>query len=344
MKSDRSAALRIGLSAKAMAAHGALIGQALAERAHQLLSFESLQHAALPTLDIALITRDVTGLSTKHVVAAETAAVYDLMRRAPELAWVHIHSAGADRPIYQALMARGVAVSTSSGANAEVVVQTALAGLLALALGFPALLAAQRQHRWVPLIASPLPRELRGQTVLIVGWGPIGQGIGAVLRLLGLQLMVVRHSGAPAAPDVPTFAFADWRQALPRADWLLLACPLNASTLRMVDAAALAKLPAGARLVNVARGEVVVERDLIDALRTGRLGGAYLDVFEHEPLAADSPLWALDNVLLTPHVAGHSDGNERRVVQRFVANLQRWSAGQPLASLASPATQQAAQR
>ena len=334
----RSAALRIGLSARALAAHGPAIAQALAGRRHQLLSFEALQHQPLPALDIALISRDVTGLSTKQVVATETAAVYDLLRRAPALAWVHIHSAGADRPIYQALMARGVAVSTSSGANAEVVVQTAVAGLLALARGFPALMAAQQQRHWLPLMASALPRELSGQTALIVGWGPIGQGIGAVLRLLGLKLRVVRHSGAPVAADVPSYAFSDWRQALPRADWLLLACPLNAASLRLVDAAALALLPAGARLINVARGEVVVESDLVAALQSGRLGGAYLDVFEHEPLPADSPLWTLDGVLLTPHVAGFSDGNEARVVERFVANLQRWTSGQDLASLASLAT------
>jgi phosphoglycerate dehydrogenase-like enzyme len=89
-------------------------------------------------------------------------------------------------------------------------------------------------------------------------------------------------------------------------------------------------LPAGACLLNVARGEVVVERDLAEVLRQGRLGGAFLDVFEHEPLASDSPLWGFDNVIVTPHSAGHSDGNYRRVADIFLANLTRWHAGQPL--------------
>jgi phosphoglycerate dehydrogenase-like enzyme len=117
---------------------------------------------------------------------------------------------------------------------------------------------------------------------------------------------------------------------LPRTDWLLLACPLSDRTRGLIDAAALARMPAGARLVNVSRGEVVDEPALIDALRSGALAGAYLDVFAHEPLPADSPLWSLPNVIVTPHSAGHSDGNEARVAAIFLDNLRRWVRNQPL--------------
>ena len=121
--------------------------------------------------------------------------------------------------------------------------------------------------------------------------------------------------------------FARW---LPQTDWLLLACPLTDQTRRLVDARALALLPPGAGWINVSRGEVVVEADLVAALRSGHLGSAYLEVFEPEPLVADSPLWALEQVIVTPHSAGHAQGNAQRVNAMFIANLACWCAGQPL--------------
>jgi phosphoglycerate dehydrogenase-like enzyme len=116
----------------------------------------------------------------------------------------------------------------------------------------------------------------------------------------------------------------------PRTDWLILACPLTDKTRQLVDARALAALPAGAHLINVARGEVVDQEALVSALQSGHLGGAFLDVFAHEPLPADSPLWAMPHVMVTPHAAGHSDGNENRVAQMFLDNLRSWVSGQPL--------------
>lgn len=153
-------------------------------------------------MDIAFVSRDVTGLSTKHVLTEELLAFYAVLRRSEALQWVHIHSAGADRPIYPELRARGVSVCTSSGANAEVVAQTALAGLLALARRFPQLMAAQQARTWAPLVGeAQAPRDLAGQTAVLVGWGPIGQGLGAFLRLLGLKLVVVRQNLPRAATE-----------------------------------------------------------------------------------------------------------------------------------------------
>jgi phosphoglycerate dehydrogenase-like enzyme len=328
-----AAPLRILLSPQARESLAPAIAALLGTRAFELVTVADVVAATDPAqagVDLAFVSRDVTGLSTKHVLTEDSQAFYDVLRRASALRWVHIHSAGADRPIYLELRARGVQVCTSSGANAEVVAQTALAGLLALARRFPQLMAAQQARTWAPLVQQP-PRDLAGQTAVLVGWGPIGQRIAAFLRLLGLKLIVVRHSPAPAVLDgMETVGFAEWRSVLPRADWLLLACPLTTLTRGLVNREALAALPPHACLVNVARGEVVLERDLIDALSEKRLGGAYLDVFEHEPLDRDSPLWGLDNVLLTPHSAGHSDGNPRRVADLFLANLARWHAGQPL--------------
>ena len=333
------APLRILLSDAARDCLGPRITSALGPRPFELLSINAL--ATSPTADaisdahIAFISREVTGRSTKHELAPALQACYDTLRRAPSLQWVHIHSAGADRPVYGDLQARGVAITTSSGTNASVVAQTAIAGLLALARHFPQLMAAQRSHTWAPLIDSngiALPRDLDGQTAVVIGWGPIGQQIGRLLAALGLRTVVVRRSARAADGVHQVVGFDAIDQVLPQADWLILACPLTDTTRGLIDRHALALLPPGAHLINVARGEVVNEPDLIAALQGGQLAGAFLDVFAHEPLPAASPLWDLPNVIVTPHTAGHSDGHFERVAQAFVDNLVRWVSGQPLAN------------
>jgi phosphoglycerate dehydrogenase-like enzyme len=148
-----------------------------------------------------------------------------------------------------------------------------------------------------------------------------------------LRVTVVRQQDTPAGPGFTTLPAARLHEVLPTADWLLLACPLTPQTRGSIDAAALARLPARAHLVNVARGEVVDEAALIDALRTGRLAGAFLDVFAHEPLPAASPLWDMPNVLVTPHSAGLSSGNPARQARMFLDNLRRWCEGAPLHNL-----------
>jgi phosphoglycerate dehydrogenase-like enzyme len=284
--------------------------------------------------DVAFISREVTGTSTKHEIHPALQQVYDLLRRSSRLRWVHIHSAGADRQIYQDLLARGVQLSTSSGANAQVVATVALAGLLALARRFPMLMAEQQARQWIPLMGSRMPRDLPGQTATIVGWGPIGQTLGRWLTSLGLQVVAVRQLVDAATHEssdgVQMVSFEQLPTVWPRTDWLILACPLTAKTRQLVDAQALAALPAGAHLINVARGEVVDQEALVTALQSGHLGGAFLDVFAHEPLPADSPLWAMPHVMVTPHAAGHSDGNENRVAQMFLDNLRSWVSDQPL--------------
>ena len=324
-----SSPLRILLSDAARAALGPRLAETLGTAAHVLLS----PAQAPADFDIAFVTRDVTGLSTKHAVLPETQRFYDLLTNAPNLAWVQLHSAGADRSVYVSLLARGVAISSSAGSNAAEVAQSALAGLLALARRLPQLMAAQRAHVWAPLIKTGLPRDLVGQTAVIVGWGGIGQQLGALLRLLGLRVVVVRSSATPAGEGIETVSFEAISSVLPKADWLLLACPLSDRTRGLISASALALLPAGAHLINVARGEVIDEPALIESLQNGRLAGAYLDVFAHEPLPAQSPLWDMPNVIASPHSAGFSDANAAKVQEVFLDNLERRLQGQPLRNL-----------
>jgi phosphoglycerate dehydrogenase-like enzyme len=197
--------------------------------------------------------------------------------------------------------------------------------LLALARHWPRLLAAQQERRWAPLIGSGLPRDLQGQTAVIVGWGPVGREIGRLLQAIGMELVVVRRDVHAETAGIITVPASRLRDVLPAADWLVLACALTQQTRGLLGAAELALLPAHCGLVNVSRGEVVDESALIDALRAQRIAGAYLDVFAQEPLPEDSPLWDLPNVIVTPHSAGFSDANEERVAQLFLENLARWA-------------------
>jgi phosphoglycerate dehydrogenase-like enzyme len=322
------------------------IGNALPARVEgrpcRLVTIESASPEALRNIDVALISRDVTGLSTKYVVSDSLERFYQVLRSARHLKWVHTHSAGLDRPIFGELAARGVSVTASSGANAEIVAHTALAGMLSLARGFPHFMRAQARHEWSSLIAAGLPRDLKGQTAVIVGWGPIGRYLAELIKVVGLDIIVVRHSGQPVAEAKACVSYQDLHRVLPQADWLLLACPLTESTSRLVDGKGLSLMPAGASLVNVARGEVVVEQDLIAALRAGTLSSAFLDVFEHEPLGSDSPLWDMENVIVTPHSAGHSAGNYERVIKIFLEKLKNWrqdEEGTPVSNTGKPCLQ-----
>ena len=326
---------RLMLSQKMLDQLGPRILQHTQGHAVELVSIESAVAAQRRDIDAVFISREVTGTSTKHEVHPELQTCYDLMLANAGLQWVHIHSAGADRPVYQALQQRGVQVTTSSGANARVVAAMALAGLLALNKRFPMLWAQQQRREWVPLLgAGRMPRDLPGQTATIVGWGPIGQELAQLLSALGLNVIAVRTQDAQPQGGVEMVRFDQMHTVLPRTDWLILACPLTATTRGLVNAQVLQALPPGAHLINVARGEVVVQDELIAVLQSGHLGGAFLDVFEHEPLPAESPLWSLPNVMVTPHAAGHSDGNAQRVNQMFLDNLQRWVGGQLLHKVA----------
>ncbi len=257
--------------------------------------------------------------------------------RAPNLRWMHLPNAGIDDPVFGRLLAQGVRLTTSSGATAEPIAQAAMAGLLALARGFPRWWTAQRRHEWAPHPDSAQPRDLRGQTALIVGLGAIGNEIARLAQALGLRVIGVRRQPRTARDHVDEMhPPAALPSLLPAADWLILACPLTAETRGLIDAAALARLPATACVVNVARGQVIDEPALIDALQGGRLAGAYLDVFATEPLPADSPLWELPNVLLSPHDSSASRGNAGRVSRLFLHNLERWARGEPLENEVPP--------
>jgi phosphoglycerate dehydrogenase-like enzyme len=285
---------------------------------------------------VAFLSRDLFVGGTRHRLTPRFVRFVELVLAAPDLRWVQGFSAGTDLHVYGEMLARGLLLTNAAGASARPVAQTAAAALLALARGFPRILEAQRRREWRPLSHDGAePRDLAGQTALVVGTGPIGQEIGRLCRALGLRTVGVRRNAAAGVP--PGFDeatdFAHLSESLPRADWLVLACPLTATTHGLVDARALALLPPGAHLVNVSRGGVVVEDDLLAAFRSGRVAGAFLDVFTAEPLPPDSPFWNCPNVIVSPHSAAASDGLAERVAAVFCDNLGRWRRGEALRNL-----------
>lgn len=283
--------------------------------------------------DAALISRDVTATSTKQKIIPSTQSFYDLLLNASDLKWVQIHSAGADRQIYLDLMKQGVTISGSSGVNAQIVMQTAITGILMLARHFPKMLQAQAERHWDSLINYPLPPDLSGQTAVIVGRGPIGSGIAKVLEVFGVKAILLGFNDALKEQNYSAsnvIHISQMKQLLPQAQWLILACPLSKETRNLIDQSVIQLLPDAAHIVNVARGEIICEAELITALQSKKLAGAYLDVFASEPLDANSPLWSMENVIVTPHSAGHSAGNEARVLELFVENLRLLASGQVL--------------
>ena len=256
---------------------------------------------------------------------------FSTARKAPRLRWLHVFSAGVDHPIYTEMLERGVRVTTSSGAASVPIAQTAIMGLLALARGFPHWLDARSRRDWSPRTGENAPRDLAGQTAVILGLGKIGSEIARLARALGLTVIGVRRGARkPEDPVDELHPPAALASLAARCDWLVIACPLTSETRNLVDAALISRLPPGAHVINIARGEIVDEPALIAALRDGRLAGAYLDVFETEPLPPASPLWKLPNVIVTPHNAGASSGNDGRVLEIFLDNFVRWHRGEAL--------------
>ena len=317
------------LSAHALRVWGPRIAAALPDLAF-VTAEEALADDGPCAADIAFMTREVTGSSSKDRKTPELQGFEAVLRKSPQLKWLQIHPAGAERPIYRELRDRGVKVTTASGATGVTVAHSTLGAVIALNRRFPLLADAQRRHAWEPRLGERSPRDLKGQCAVIVGLGPIGRHIASFLKMLGMTAIGVRRTAEPVEPCDRTIAYEQMHEVLPGADWLILCCPASPLTRGIANAAAFAAMPAGSHFINVARGEVAVEKDVIAALVSGHLAGAYLDVFEREPLDPGSPLWDMPNVLVSPHTASHSQGQNEAIFDIFLDNLARWRAGAKL--------------
>ncbi len=273
--------------------------------------------AVLPGSNV-LLTWDFTSDAVKDVwEATDTAA----------LRWVHTASAGVDRVAFPALLASGATLTNSRGVFDRPIAEFVLGAVIAFAKDTARSLALQRERTW----RHRETETVAGKVATVVGSGPIGR---AVADLLGAVGMRVRLVGRRAADGV--HAFDELPGLLPDTDHLVLAAPLTEATRGMLHAGTIALLPERARVVNVGRGALVVQDDLTDALATGRLAGAALDVFEAEPLPATSPLWTMEHVLLSPHMSGDVVGWKDMLVELFADNLARFRDGRELRNVVDP--------
>jgi phosphoglycerate dehydrogenase-like enzyme len=238
----------------------------------------------------------------------------------------HLRAAGLDRS--------SIVFTNCAGVHAVPLAEFVLLGLLHFIKEVPHLRDEQARRSWAP---APT-RMLAGSRILLVGLGGLGRTIAGTLAGLGCEVWGLRRSSSPAPDGVDRLVSpADFRAALGEVDALVLAAPSTPDTLHMIGAAELAALRPGAILVNVARGTLVDEAALVEALASGRLGGAALDVVEHEPLAPDSRLWSLPNVLLSPHRMSIVEAENGLIVEVFADNLRRYLDGRPLRNVFDPA-------
>ena len=253
---------------------------------------------------------------------------------APRLRWVHSPAAGVGSMLFPAMRQSDVVLSNSRGMNATAVAEHALMLMLAAARRLPEAVRAQAERRWIADDLSGLP-SLRGRTLLIVGLGAIGGELAGMAAGLGMRVMATTRDRRDAVPGgaAEVYEPAALERLLPRADIVVLTVPLTADTRGMIGAAELALMRPSARLINVARGKLVDEQALIDALERGVIAGAALDVMAHEPLPPSSPLWTMPNVIITPHVAGFREDYWEAATELFAASLRRYLDGEAVANI-----------
>jgi phosphoglycerate dehydrogenase-like enzyme len=260
---------------------------------------------------------------------------------APRLRWIAVNWAGVDGVIDAPIFKGGdVALTSAAGVHAANMSEYTLMMMLALAHRLPSAFAMMRRGAWSREAGGGfMPMELRGATLGLIGYGWIGKEIARLAQAFGMNVIALRRStpspqrgeGRGEGGNRTRFFPRDQLHTLlQQSDFVVLVAPITPETRNMIDAAALAKMKPSAYLINIGRGDVVVEPALIAALQTRRIAGAALDVFHEEPLPDSSPLWQLDNVILTPHIAGYTPNYETRAAAIFADNLRRFIAGEPL--------------
>jgi D-2-hydroxyacid dehydrogenase (NADP+) len=249
-----------------------------------------------------------------------------LIAAAPRLAFIQSISAGTDQYDKAALSAAGIRLASAQGSNERAVAEHAMALILALARKIPMARDNQAARKWRGLISDISRREdeLGGKTLLIVGMGRIGSRLATLARAFDMRVVATKRDpsrgGEAADVVVPQ---SGMREVLPDADFVVLTCPLTPETQDLFNAEAFAAMKPLAYLINVARGPVVNQGALVEALAQGRIAGAALDCVQEEPLPEDSPLWPIENLLITPHSAGETRRYEDNVLDLLMENLAR---------------------
>ncbi|UPV74876.1 D-2-hydroxyacid dehydrogenase [Halorussus limi] len=281
----------------------------------------------LPDADLTLAATPPEtdeGLSSAEVVLSDRLPA-EKVDAAPNLRWVQALTAGVDRFPHEALSDAGVALTNASGVHAEPIGEQVLAYLLAFERNVQKGMAQKHRGVW----ENYGGRELRDETVGILGLGAIGGRVAELASAFGTRVVGTKRD-PETAPDAVDEAYGPdgLYDVLARSDYVVVTVPLTDETRRLVGEDEIRTMKSSAVLVNVARGEIVDEKALTTALQQGHLRGAALDVFEEEPLPGDSPLWDLSNVILTPHMAGSTPHYYDRCADLFAENYERFVAGE----------------
>jgi D-2-hydroxyacid dehydrogenase (NADP+) len=253
-----------------------------------------------------------------------------VLEQCKNLRWLHSFSAGVETAPFDWLKARGVVFTNASGIHGLQMAEQILGMMIMFSRGLHVSLRNQLRARWS---AEHRVDELYGKTLLIVGAGHIGQETARKAKAFDMRVIGIKRQPAPLPHFDEVRGPGALHESLAEADYVVCLVPLTPQTRHWFDAKAFDAMKATAVFLNFARGAVVDEQALIEALKSGRIGGAGLDVFETEPLPADSPLWRMDNVIITPHNAGLSPQYNARAVDQFLRNYQAFREGRPMESV-----------
>jgi len=284
----------------------------------------------------ALDDGQAVGLISDAAVAFSSQVDVDQWRAARLLRWIHSPAAGVGSMLFPEMVESAVVITNSRGMSADTIAEHVIGVTLALFRRIPLAVRRQAQRQWAQdeIGGPPSNKLVSGARVLIVGFGAIGRAAAARFTALGASVTGIRRTaGQASAVEAPEAVIAGperLKDLLPESDVVVIAAPETRQTRHLIGRAALDRMNPAAVLVNVSRGKLIDERALADALRGGQIGGAALDVFEHEPLTPDSPLWDMPNVLITPHTSGFRPDHWDAAVALFSDNLRRFDRGEPL--------------
>ena len=282
---------------------------------------------AAPDAEVVMPDKDtvMAALSDAEVLFGSSSP--EILRAAPGLKWIQSTSAGMDGRMIPEIVDTDIRISNASGVHAIQVAEHAWALTAALFRGLHTAFRNQLAHKWQRAPHS----DLYGATVGIIGFGGIGRHYAKLAQGYELRILALDIQGG----HKPDYVEALWDMdrlddVLETSDVVFIACPNTGQTRHLVNARTLGKMKSTAFLVNTARGGIVDQAAITNALKAGVIAGAGLDVFEEEPLPADSPLWDMKNVIITPHLGGGSPNRNRRLIAFFCKNLERYLAGEPL--------------
>lgn len=243
------------------------------------------------------------------------------------LRWVQHWGAGVDRLPLERFAARGVTLTNASGVHASPISETILGMMLALTRKLHQAVRRQGERRWG---VDGTLGEIHGKTIGMIGVGAIGEETARLAQAFGMRVLGVRRSGKPAPYVDQMVDLSGLSDVVAASDYVVVTLPLTDETRHLFDRERFRLMKPSAYFINIGRGGTTDTEALIEALREGRIAGAGLDVFEQEPLPEDSPLWAMDNVVMTPHNAGSTDAYTRRAMDILLFNLKDYIAGRPL--------------